>query len=336
MESHERNASEKEYDGEKPSGTIGQSNSSEDPITAAQTSNVNVKLATLTRKKWIMTSSIFFAISVIFLILSIIGNTSKKRFIRSTYFLKLDLANIIPASTPGDIVLVNSLARSLGLHDFYQVGIWNFCEGYSNEGVTNCSKPKARYWFNPIEILLQELLSGATIALPADINKILDLLKLASNVMFCFFLAGVCMNFVSIFVAPITLYSRWWSLLFSIWTFLAALLTTVATLIVTAMSIIFVKVAASQPGLNIGAKIGKQFFAFMWTASAFSILGLLIHLCLMCCCASRRDIITGRKKSKSINHDVVAEEKKRQALPNFKNFAENIPKFRKKNTIEVS
>jgi len=27
---------------------------------------------------------------------------------------------------------LNSIARSLGLHDFYQVGLWNYCEGYND------------------------------------------------------------------------------------------------------------------------------------------------------------------------------------------------------------
>ena len=31
--------------------------------------------------------------------------------------------------------LINSIAQSIGLHDFYQVGLWNFCEGYMNEYV---------------------------------------------------------------------------------------------------------------------------------------------------------------------------------------------------------
>ncbi|KAI6248035.1 SUR7 family protein pun1 [Erysiphe necator] len=299
--------------------------------------DINIKLATLVRKKWITVSTIFFTTSLIFLILTIIGNTSNRRLIRSTYFLKLNLANIIPASTPGDIILVNSLARSLGLHDFYQVGIWNFCEGYNNEGVTFCSKPKSRFWFNPVEILLQELLSGATIALPADINKILHLIKLASSVMFSFFIAGACMNFVSIFVAPITLYSRWWSLPFFVWTFFSMLFTTIATVIVTAMSIIFVNVATSQPGLNIGANIGKPFFIFMWIATAFNILGTMIHLCLMYCCASRRDIVTGKKTGdRNAYGSIVTGEKRSLPTPYLKKYLSKMPKFRNKRTVEVS
>lgn len=235
-------------------------------------------------------------ISVIFLLLTVIGNINRNPVIRDTYFFKLDLANIIPVSAGSSIQLVNSLARSLGLHDFYLVGMWNFCEGYNDEGVTFCSRPKTLYWFNPVEILLNELLAGATIVLPAQINDILELIRLASNLMFGLFLTGLLMNFVSIFLAPIVLFSRWWSLPFAIWTFLAALFSTAASIIATVMFIIFRNTITSQEGINIGASLGRVMFAFMWTGAAFSIFGFVIHVCLSCCCASRRDVKTGRKR----------------------------------------
>lgn len=240
-----------------------------------------------------------------------IGNINKKPVIRSTWFFELNLTNILPASAE-NIVLVNSLARSLGLHDFYRVGLWNFCEGYNDEGITYCSKPQALYWFNPVEILLNELLAGATIALPANINDILNLIKTVSHLMVGFFLCGVCMNFVSIFITPIVLRSRWWSLPIAIWTFIAALLTTAACIIATVMFIIFKKVITSQDGLNIGASLGTQMFVFMWIGAAFSILGFITHLGLCCCCASRRDVRTGRRKgNKAAYGDATTDEKKR-------------------------
>jgi hypothetical protein len=129
--------------------------------------------------------------------------------------------------------------------------------------------------------------------------------------MFGFFLTGICMNFVNIFLAPIVLYSRWWSFPFAIWTFIAALLTAVATIIATVMFVIFRNVIISQAGLNIGASLGAQMFAFMWIGTAFSIFGFLIHLFLSCCCASRRDVRTGRRKgSKKAYWDAGADEKK--------------------------
>ena len=47
-----------------------------------------------------------------------------------------------------------------GLKDFYQVGLWNFCEGTKDKGITACSKPIVMYWFNPVQILVDEMLNG--------------------------------------------------------------------------------------------------------------------------------------------------------------------------------
>ena len=100
-------------------------------------------------------------VTLMFLILLNVGNTSNHHVLGDMYFLKLDTSKIVPSSVPG-ANLKNSQARSLGLHDFYQVGLWNFCEGYNVEGITACSKPVAAYWFNPVQIILDELLNGAT------------------------------------------------------------------------------------------------------------------------------------------------------------------------------
>lgn len=121
-----------------------------------------VKAATRRRLTFALLSSFFFLISLVFLILVEVGNIHPNHpVLGSVYFLKLDLSHIIPASIP-NAVLINSIARTLGLHDFYQVGLWNFCEGYSGQGITGCSKPKTLYWFNPVRIILDELLAGAT------------------------------------------------------------------------------------------------------------------------------------------------------------------------------
>jgi hypothetical protein len=107
--------------------------------------------------------SLLYLIASIFLVLVLIGNVANKPVLRDVYFLKLDLSNIIPLSVPNS-VFINSIARSIGLHDFYQVGLWNFCEGYDDTGITYCSEPKTLYFFDPVSILLNELLAGATSA----------------------------------------------------------------------------------------------------------------------------------------------------------------------------
>lgn len=120
-----------------------------------------IKAATRTRLLFSLLTSLLYFIALIFLILVEIGSTSSRPLIQTIYFLKLDLSHIIPQSVP-HATLINSIARTLGLHDFYQVGLWSYCEGYAAEGITGCSTPRALYWFNPVQIILSELLSGAT------------------------------------------------------------------------------------------------------------------------------------------------------------------------------
>ena len=106
-------------------------------------------------------SSFFLVITVVFMILVEVGNTKVGRVLSSIYFLRLDLSDIVPVSVP-NAVLINTIAQTIGLHDYYQFGLWNFCEGYLSEGITDCSAVQTLYWFNPVEILLNELLAGAT------------------------------------------------------------------------------------------------------------------------------------------------------------------------------
>ncbi|OJJ38655.1 hypothetical protein ASPWEDRAFT_149108 [Aspergillus wentii DTO 134E9] len=259
--------------------------------------------------------SFLYLLAWIFLVLVLIGSTSNKPVLRDTYFLKLDLSNIIPLSVP-NAVLINSIARSIGLHDFYQVGLWNFCEGYSDTGITHCSKTQTLYWFNPVEILLSELLSGATIALPGDITDALKIARLASHWMFGLFITSAVLTFILIFLSPLAVSSRppqsispdpsvnqtnpvhrrrtfvfLRSFPFLIITFLNALFTIVASVVATVMFLIFRNVFTSDDyNLNIGASIGTRMMAFMWVASAFNLIAFIIQFgsCCASCCRGRK------------------------------------------------
>jgi hypothetical protein len=138
--------------------------SSDDTLTEevlGQPSKSQVKRATRTRFYWALASSFLLLVSVVFVILVEIGNLKVNDVLDNIYFIKIDVSDIIPVSVP-DAVLINSIAQTLGLHDFYQVGLWGFCQGYNGQGVTSCSTPETLYWFNPVEILQSQLLAGAT------------------------------------------------------------------------------------------------------------------------------------------------------------------------------
>ena len=114
--------------------------------------------------------------------------------------------------------------------------------------------------------------------------------------MFGLFLTSACLSFVLMFLMPISVVSRWWTLGIAILAFLNALFVTAASIIATAMFIIFRNVISSVREINIGASVGVTMFAFMWVASAFAIFAWLVQTGLCCCCASRRDVKTGRKR----------------------------------------
>jgi hypothetical protein len=135
-----------------------------------------------------------------------------------------------------------------------------------------------------------------TVALPSQINEVLNIIRIVSHWMFGLFLTGACLTFICIPLAPLSIYSRWATLPIMLLTFLAALVTTVAAVIATVMFIIMKNAITSVDQLNIKASIGIQMFAFMWIAAGAGILAWIVLLAQCCCCASRRDVRTGRKK----------------------------------------
>jgi hypothetical protein len=193
-------------------------------------------------------------------------------------------------------------------------------------GITHCSKPNAAFWFNPVEILLNELLAGASIGLPSEVNDILNILRIASHIMFGFFLGGVILNAVLLVVSPVVLYSRWWSLPIGMLAFLAALLVVVAAILGTVISYVFQAALSSQPDLGVTASVGIKMLVFEWIAAGFTLLAFVIHAGLGCCGTSRRDIRTGRKGGRNMHQSV------HPALHERKNF--QVPKCGKKSESE--
>jgi hypothetical protein len=164
---------------------------------------------------------------------------------------------------------------------------------------------------------------STTVAFPSEINTILKLIRIVSRVMFGLFLTGTCLNFLMMFLIPLSIYTRWVGLPITIFVFLGALFTTAAAIIATAMFIIFKDVITSATELNIKASVGTEMFVFMWIAAGASIIAWLIHMGMCCCCATRRDVRRGKKRGskKAYEGMEVRDEKARPAkkrrLPTF-------------------
>ncbi|KAH8170638.1 SUR7/PalI family protein [Sarocladium implicatum] len=264
-----------------------------------------------TRRNTAIAAAVFYFLTIPFLIMVLIGNTHINSTLNKLWFFKLDVSHIIPISVENS-QLLNSVARSLGLHDFYSVGIWNYCEGYNDEGVTHCSAPEALFWFNPVAVLVSQLLAGATIALPSQVNTILTLLRVGSRVMFVFFITSIGMNFILLLLSPLAMKTRWWSLFITIFGFLSAIFVTVGAIIATAIGVAAKVALTAQDQLNIRANIGITVLVFMWLSAVFTVVAFLMHAAMGCCCRPVR-----ANDSAQATRVSSMEEKDRHGLPNF-------------------
>jgi len=267
-----------------------------DPKAATYLTKADLRSGTKHRKRFAIVTSVFFFIAVVMLILVQIGNLSNNHVLGDLYFFKIDTSNIILADPGTNSKLQQSIAQSSGLHDFYQVGMWNFCEGYNDVGITACSKPALMYWFNPVQIILDELLNGKQVTLPADVSSYLTVIRAASHVMFVMFFASTFTSFLLIFLCPLAVYSRLVSIPIALFALISGLMTFIAAGISTGMWLVLKKdIIANAADIGIIPTLGKKMFILMWIAAGCSLFAALGQVGMMCCGTSRRDIKTGRR-----------------------------------------
>lgn len=101
-------------------------------------------------------------LTLIWLIMVEIGNTHDKDALRDIWFLKLDVSALYPSAE--NLGLTGSLGQdideTLGMYDFYTVGLWNYCGGMKKKGIVSCAPTHTLYWFDPIEVFAGQLASS--------------------------------------------------------------------------------------------------------------------------------------------------------------------------------
>jgi hypothetical protein len=68
------------------------------------------------RRNTAIATAVLYFLTIIFLILVLIGNTSDRAVLRDIWFFQLDVSDIIPLSVE-NAQLLNSIARSLGVRN---------------------------------------------------------------------------------------------------------------------------------------------------------------------------------------------------------------------------
>ena len=101
------------------------------------------------------------------------------------------------------------------LKDFYQVGLWNYCEGdVDNKGketITYCSPRKANFWFNPIEVWGLENHKAEEI-FSKEMRDGIDTYHKVAKWIFTGYLIAIILTAAEFIVGIFAVFSRWGSL----------------------------------------------------------------------------------------------------------------------------
>lgn len=104
-------------------------------------------------------------------------------------------------------------ASSKELKDFYQVGLWSYCEGEKKDGVekiTYCSSSKTQFWFNPVDVWGLKNTSVQNV-LGDDLQKGLNTYKKVAGWMNWAFIIATILTAAEFVVGFFAICSRWGS-----------------------------------------------------------------------------------------------------------------------------
>jgi uncharacterized MnhB-related membrane protein len=213
---------------------------------------------------------------------------------------------------------INTLAKDLGIHDFYTAHLLDYCSGYysssskntsntnqrTKQNITHCSTKTSFFRFNVTHTLQQELNSSKTLVHhhvdlqtihwpTSSIDHTLSTLRVAQKAAFLLYcLAAALLVLTTVFSLVYSLFSSpdggiraaVVGALLSTLAFLAIVLASAVTTVVAGK---LVK-AVDRYGVEIGvvATQGAKFLALTWVASG---LGFVCVLCwFWVCCAGKR------------------------------------------------
>jgi hypothetical protein len=103
------------------------------------------------------------------LVMVLLGSTHVNNVLDDIWFMRVKSNSPFPKHNPlyKDVFLdgIGNINAAQMPH-FYQVGLWNYCEGFDEIGITYCSTPTPAHYFNPVESMLKK-------AVPAKYGKFL-------------------------------------------------------------------------------------------------------------------------------------------------------------------
>ncbi|RHZ62122.1 uncharacterized protein CDV56_100217 [Aspergillus thermomutatus] len=233
---------------------------------------------------------------------------SSSATLNNLYFFRANLQNLTTSSTVESTVssalesagvdvsssdlatALNEAQKQLNIKDFYDIGLWGYCDGDVSNGnykTSNCSKPKAEFYFDPITVWkLND--TGVEDVLPSDLSKALNVYKNVSKWMFIAYIVAFIATVVELVVGVFAICSRWGSCVTSLVSAVSFLFITAASVTSTALFAVL-KGTFNEALKDYGIKgyMGKNIYIATWLAVAFSLAASLFWVISSCCCSGR-------------------------------------------------
>ncbi|KAL2850024.1 SUR7/PalI family-domain-containing protein [Aspergillus pseudodeflectus] len=229
--------------------------------------------------------------------------------LRDLYFFRADLRDLNGSSsiqsTVGDVLdnlnisvddgditaALDEVQKYFRIPDFYNIGLLGYCEGNvtsnNNYKVSNCSSPKAEFWFDPVKVWNLETL-GLQNALPDKVDDALNVYRNVSKWMFVAYVIAFAATALELLLGITAIFSRWGSCVTTLIAIAAFLFTAAASATSTAMFAVVAGVFNDQiKPYGIEGHMGRNIYVATWLATAFSLAAALFWAISSCCCSGR-------------------------------------------------
>ncbi|KAJ5602019.1 hypothetical protein N7510_011553 [Penicillium lagena] len=186
---------------------------------------------------------------------------------------------------------VDAVKKDVNLKDFYDIGLWGYCDGSIKNGdefdSTFCSKPKAEFYFNPLDVWDIDT-EAMRDELPSAYNKGMKVYKAVSKWMFIAYIIAFIATCLELILAGFAICSRWGSCVVFLFSTAACLFTVAASATSTALFVILKGVVEGNlKAYGVTGNLGTNIYAATWLAAAFAIAANIFWLFSVCCCSGR-------------------------------------------------
>lgn len=259
----------------------------------------------------IFTPYVLTIASLICIILVGLGCTDKHSgTLNDLYFFRADLQNLTLSSSAQSSIsnalsaegvnasssdlssLLNQAKNALQLKDFYDVGLFGYCDGNvtkNNFDTTYCSKAKAAFWFNPVEVWGLNG-TGVENVLPKNLQNDLNMYKAVSKWMFVAYIVAFASTVLELLVGLTAICGRLGSCITTLVSSVSLLFIIAAS--VTSTVLFAVVKDAFNKNLNdygIKGTMGHSIYVTTWLAVAFSLAASVFWMLSSCCCSGKSD-----------------------------------------------